>query len=105
MRQLTGGAKSSNGKSRRTPKAALMSLGRDEAKGVLHVLPRKLASYSLLDFYAKSEHEVVRNMASIWHGDVKEMPTQREFVVLNARLRLPSTSHCFVLARSIVHCV
>ena len=71
------------GKSRRAPPAAMMSLEGDLPRGVLHVLPRKLASYSLLDFYVESEYEVVRNMASIWHGDVKEMPTQREFVVFS----------------------
>ena len=85
------------GKSRRAPRAALMSLEDDVPKGVLHVLPRKLASYSLLDFYWQSEYEEVRNMASIWHGDVKEMPTQREFVVFSTPV---SAYHRFRTAKS-----
>ena len=46
-------------------------------------MPRKLPSYSILRFYQESEYEVVANMASIWNGDTKIWPIQREFVVLS----------------------
>ena len=71
------------GKSRRTPLAAQMAMRDDDRKGVLHVLPRKIAAYSILGFYQESSYEVVQDMASVWNGDVHVPPTQREFVVLS----------------------
>ena len=71
------------GKSRRVPLAAQMAMRANDRKGVLHVLPRKIAAYSILGFYQESSYEVVQDMASVWNGDVHVPPTQREFVVLS----------------------
>ena len=74
-----------------------MATPNEERKGVIHVLPRKLASYSLLGFYQESDNEVVKKMASVWNGDVKIWPTQREFVVPNSRILFagsPATPSC-----------
>ena len=71
------------GMSVRVPLAALMATADEVAKGVVHVLPSKLASYSLHKYYQESEDKVVKNMASVWNDDVHLMPTQREFVVFS----------------------
>ena len=87
------------GKSRRTPPAAQMAMAAEGkvVKGTLHVSPRKLSSDSLLEIYKSHEFEVVQNMASVWNGDLKLAPMQREFVVLSTPV---STFHLLQKASS-----
>ena len=80
------------------PFAALLAYAVEVFMGALHLALRELASYSFHKFYQESEIEVVKNMSSVWNGDVKDMPMQREFLVLTTPVssfhRLRSASSC-----------
>ena len=70
------------GKSTLTPKAILEAFSEKQLRGVVHLLPKKIAADSIASWYWNHADEALHSLPHIWNGDYKMWPRKTTFVVL-----------------------